>query len=44
MYFLCQSIPFITTTKCTFLINKNIKGASPTCFGTSVPPSGRIKC
>ena len=26
---------------CTVLININIEGASPTCFGTSVPSSGR---
>ena len=39
-----QSTPFITPTKCTVLINTNMKGASTKCFGTSVPPSGKEKC
>ena len=39
-----QSAPFITSTKCTVLININMKGASTKCFGTSVPSSGRTKC
>jgi len=35
-HFLCQlNVVFINT---------NIKGASPTCFGTGVPSSGRTKC
>ena len=42
--FVQQSTLFITSTKCTILINENIKGTSPKCFGTSVPFSGRTKC
>jgi len=42
--FLCQSTPFIAPTKYTALINTNVKGASPECFGTSAPASGRTKC
>jgi len=33
--FLYQSAPFITPTKCKMLFNRNIKEASPTCFGTA---------
>ena len=39
-----ETTPFITPTKSTVLINKSFKAASQTCFGTSVPSSGRIKC
>jgi len=39
-----QNTPFITPTKYTFLLNTNIKCASPACFGTSVPSSGRTEC
>jgi hypothetical protein len=39
-----QSTPVVTLTKCTVLINTNMKGASTECFGTSVPFSGRTKC
>jgi hypothetical protein len=37
----CQCTPFITQTNCTFLIQTHIKWTSPSCFGTSVPSSGR---
>jgi len=36
VHFVQQSTLFITPTKCTILINANIKGTSPKCFGTSV--------
>ena len=41
--FLYQNTQFITRTKCTVLINTNIRGASPTCFPTNVPSSRRTK-
>ena len=44
VHFLCQRIPFIRSTKCTFLISTNIIWASPTCFGTCVPSSGNTQC
>jgi hypothetical protein len=35
-----QSKPFIAPTKYTVSVNTNIKGASATCFGTSVHLQG----
>jgi hypothetical protein len=43
VHFLYQSTLLITPTKCTILINTNIKGPSPTFCNTSVPSSGRTK-
>jgi hypothetical protein len=43
-YIFFQIILFIIPTKYNVLINTNIKWASPTCFGISVPSSWRTKC
>jgi hypothetical protein len=44
VHFSCQSTSFIILPKGTILSNTNMKGASPTYFGTRVPSSRGTKC
>ena len=39
-----RGAPVVAPTKCTVLINTNINGAHPACFGSGVPPSRGTKC
>ena len=44
MLFFNIKVHFIAPTKYTAFIIMDIEGASPECFGTSSPGSGRTKC